>query len=109
MDVKGFHIAGAFLDLERIQLGAVTDKIIVFVYAGSLPLYTTQTITPYIQKKRKRSFYTGAKTFPDPGMNDDTGKTFGIERKIAPSQPVTKSLGYLALKPGKIGKFVKDH
>jgi len=42
-------------------------------------------------------------------MNDDTGKAVGIQRKVAPSQPIAKSMGYLALQPGKIGKFVKDH
>jgi hypothetical protein len=106
MNVKSFGTAGIFFDLEGIRLGAITDKIAFLVDAGSLPVHAAKAIAPYIQKKRKGSFDIGAETVPHLRMNDDTGKTFGIQRKVAPSQPIAKSLGYLALQPGKIGKFM---
>jgi hypothetical protein len=109
MDVKGFGTAGTFFDPEGIQLGAIADKIVFLVDAGRLPVHTAKAISPDVQKKRKGSFDIGAETFPDLRMNDDTGKTVGIQRKVAPSQPIAKSMGYLALQPGKIGKFVQDH
>ena len=106
MDIKSFGAAGIFFDLEGIRLGAVTNKIVFLVDAGSLPVHAAKAIAPYIQKKGKGSFDIGAETFPDLRLNDDIGKTFGIQRKVPPSQPVAKSLGYLALQPGKIGKFM---
>jgi len=109
MDVKSCGAAGIFFDLEGIQLGAIADKIVFLVDAGSLPVHAAKAISLYIQKKRKGSFDIGAVTFSDLRMYDDTGETFGIQRQVAPSQPIAKSMGYLALQPGKIGKFVKDH
>jgi hypothetical protein len=109
MDVKSFRVAGTFFNLEGIQLGAITNKIVVLVDTGSLPVHAAKAISPYIQKKRKWSFDVGAETFPGLRMNDNTGKTFRIQRKVTPSQPVAKSMGYLALQPGKIGKFMEDH
>lgn len=109
MDIKSFSAAGIFFDLESIQLGAVTDKIVVLVDAGSLSVHTAKAITPYIQKKRKRPFNIRTKTFPDLRMNDDTGKTFRIQRQIAPSQAVAEPLGYLVLQPAEVRKFMEDH
>jgi len=90
-------------------LGAVTDKIIVLIDAGGLPIHTTKTISPYIQKKRKGSFNIRTEAFPDLGMNDDTGKTLGIQRKIPPSQAVAEPLGDLVLQPAEIRKLMEDH
>jgi hypothetical protein len=42
-------------------------------------------------------------------VNDDTGKAFGFQLKVTPSQPVAKALGYLAFQPAEIGKFMEDH
>jgi len=109
MDVKCFGAAGIFLDLEGVRLGAITDKIVFLVDEGSMPVNAAQTIAPYIQKKSEGPFDIGAETFSDLRLNDDTGKTFGIQGKIAPSQPIAKSLGYLALQPAKIRKFMQDH
>src|SRR5579859_3371321 len=104
MDIKRFGAAGTFFYLEGIQLGAIGDKIVVLVDAGSLPVDGANAISPYIQKKRKWTFDIGAKTFPDLCIDDDTGETVGSQRTVAPSQPVPESMGDLALQPGKVGR-----
>jgi len=74
-----------------------------------LPVHVAKTVATYIQEKGEWAFDIRAETSFDPGMDDNAGKSFFIQRKVTPSQPVTKPLGYLALQPAKIGKLIQDH
>src|ERR1700754_4876248 len=95
MDVEGLSRAASF-DLQRIRLAAVADKISVLVNPSRKAVHPAKTIPPYIEEKRERSLYSRPETSLTAGMDNDTGKSLRIQRKVAPTQLFTKALVDLA-------------